>query len=468
MRTLAWKMFLSFWIVQTFFFAMAALLYGTFGPPLPGISAVQGFLSLCERNAVRIYEQSGSAALDAYLREIHSSFGAQLFIVDSRGTTISSDPIPDEELLSLQRTLRSGKPEYRARDGILVLAHPIAKSGKTEYATVVMMPINGADSESPNTNPIRDLAFGILISGVVCFLLSRYLTAPIARLRVAAQQISSGNLAARAGKPKDKRGDEIGQLVGDFDRMADQMEGLVRVQKRLISDVSHELRSPLTRINLALELIRKVDHPGVATAIQRLERETGRLNEMIGKLLAISQVDAKGRVIEKVNLQLEDLIREVVADADYEARSEQRRVILREVESCRVFGNAEMLRSALENVIRNAIRYTAPGSDVEVSLKYHPTENESMARIAVRDHGPGVPQSSLEDLFRPFYRLDDSRERTTGGVGLGLAITKQAVVLHGGKVVAHNTPSGGLEIQINLPADPSIQLMVSGSLQSQG
>jgi two-component system sensor histidine kinase CpxA len=323
-----------------------------------------------------------------------------------------------------------------------------------------MLPLNGADSGSPNTHPFRDLAFGFLISGVVCFLLARYLTAPIARLRVAAQQISSGNLAARAGKPKDKRGDEIGQLVGDFDQMADQMEGLVRVQKRLISDVSHELRSPLTRINLALELIRKVDHPGVATAIQRLERETDRLNEIIGKLLALSQVDAKGRLIEKANLQLEDLVREVVADADYEARSQQRRVVLREVGSCQVFGNAEMLRSALENVLRNAIRYTAPGSDVEVSLKYHPTEDEGMARIEVRDHGPGVPQTSLDDLFRPFYRLDDSRERSTGGVGLGLAITKQAVVLHGGKVIAANAPGGGLQVQITIPAAPCAELMV--------
>jgi signal transduction histidine kinase len=209
-----------------------------------------------------------------------------------------------------------------------------------------------------------------------------------------------------------------------------------------------------------VELIRKVDHPGVATAIQRLERETDRLNEMIGKLLALSRVNAAGRLIEKANLRLEDLVREVVADADYEARSEQRSVILREAESCQVFGNAEMLRSALENVIRNAIRYTAPGSDVEVSLKYHSNEDETMARIEVRDHGPGVPPTSLEDLFRPFYRLDDSRERKTGGVGLGLAITKQAVVLHGGKVIAANAPGGGLEVQITLPATPSIQLMV--------
>lgn len=460
MRTLVWKIFLSFWIVQAFFFAMAALFYGTYGPPLPALSIAEGFLAFCERNAVQTYEQSGSAALDTYLQELRVSSGAQVFIVDSSGNPISTDPIPNEELLFLQRSLRSGKRESRSQRGELILAHPIVRSGKAPYAAVVILPRGGADSDSPNTHALRDLALGILISGVVCFLLARYLTAPIARLRVAAQQICEGNLAARAGTPKDKRGDEIGQLVGDFDRMAVEMEGLVRAQKRLISDVSHELRSPLTRINLALELIRKVDHPGVATAIQRLERETDRLNEMIGKLLALSRVDAAGRLIEKANLRLEDLVREVVADADYEARSEQRGVILREAESCQIFGNAEMLRSALENVIRNAIRYTAPGSDVEVSLKYHSNEDQTMARIEVRDHGPGVPPTSLEDLFRPFYRLDDSRERKTGGAGLGLAITKQAVVLHGGKVIAENAPGGGLEVQITLPATPSIQLMV--------
>src|SRR6202011_5482655 len=135
--------------------------------------------------------------------------------------------------------------------------------------------------------------------------------------RVAAQQITKGDLAARAGKPTDKRGDEIGHLVGDFDRMAAQLESLVHAQKRLISDVSHELRSPLTRMNLALELIRKVDHPGVATAIERLERETDRLNAMIGKLLVLSRFEAEGQIVEKVDLPLQDLLREVVTDADY-------------------------------------------------------------------------------------------------------------------------------------------------------
>jgi two-component system sensor histidine kinase CpxA len=457
MRTLAWKIFISFWIVQALFFAIAALSYGTIGPQPPGLPAASGLVAFCARNAVKIYEQSGSAALDAYMQELQLSSGLQMFIVDSTGSQISTRPIPKEEVILLKRVLQSGKLEYGDGGAGLILAQPVVRNDEASYVAAVILPLDIPGTGPPTRHPFRDLALGALISGVVCFILARYLTAPIGRLRVAARQISKGDLTARASKPQDKRGDEIGQLVGDFDQMAAHLESLVHAQKRLISDVSHELRSPLTRINLALELIRKVDHPGVATAIQRLERETDRLNEMIGKLLVLSRVEAEGRIVEKADVQLEVLLVEVVADADYEARNAQRRVLLREAESCRVFGNAEMLRSAFENVIRNAIRYTAIGSDVDVILSFHATHEESVAQIKVRDHGPGVPSTSLEDLFRPFYRLDDSRERKTGGVGLGLAIAKQAVVLHGGNIVAENAPGGGLEVQIILPASLSVQ-----------
>ena len=451
MRTLVWKIFVSFWIVQALFFSMVAILYGTFRGQPPGLYAATGVVAFCERNAVQTYERSGSAALDAYLSDLQLSSGIQMFIVDFRGNELSTKPIPREQMVLLKRVLQNGKPEYLDGSPGLIMAEPIVRSVRDGYAVAVILPRGIPGPERSVAHLLRDLALGILISGIVCFMLARYLTAPISRLRVAAQQISKGNLAARAGKPTDKRGDEIGHLVGDFDRMAAQLESLVHAQKRLISDVSHELRSPLTRMNLALELIRKVDHPGVATAIERLERETDRLNVMIGKLLVLSRFEAEGQIVEKADLPLQDLLREVVTDADYEARNLQRRVVLREVEPCQVYGNAEMLRSAFENVIRNAIRHTAIGSDIDVLLSIRTAREGSVAQIKVRDHGPGVPSISLEDLFRPFYRLDDSRERKTGGVGLGLAIAKQAVVLHGGEVRAVNVPGGGLEVQFTLP-----------------
>jgi len=452
MRILVWKIFISFWIVQALFFSMAAILYGTFRPQPPGVYAAKGLVAFCERNALQIYEQSGSAPLDAYLSDLQLSSGIQMFILDSNGNQLSTKPIPREERALLKRVLQSGKLEYLDGSPGLIMAEPVIRSVRDRYAAAVILPRGIPGPERSVGHLLRDLGLGILISGIVCFVLSRYLTAPISRLRIAAQQISKGDLSARAGKPTDKRGDEIGRLVGDFDRMAAQLESLVHAQKRLISDVSHELRSPLTRINLALELIRKVDHPGVATAIERLERETDRLNAMIGKVLVLSRFEAEGRIVEKADLPLQNLLREVVTDADYEARTLQRRVVFWEVEPCEVFGNAEMLRSAFENVIRNAIRYTATGSDIDVVLSIQNAREGSVAEIKVRDHGPGVPSTSLEDLFRPFYRLDDSRERKTGGVGLGLAIAKQAVVLHGGYVRAFNAPGGGLEVQITLPA----------------
>ncbi|MGA9863054.1 MAG: ATP-binding protein, partial [Terriglobales bacterium] len=291
----------------------------------------------------------------------------------------------------------------------------------------------------------------MVISGIVCFGLARYLTAPIGRLRIAAQQLSKGELSVRAGKENERRRDEIAELVGDFDKMAAQIQSLVNAQKRLIGDVSHELRSPLTRINLALEPIRKIENPSVATAIERIELETGRLDEMVRKLLTLSRLEAEGQLIQKSELQLGEILNEVVADTDFEAQAEQRRVVLCIIDHCFVLGNKDLLRSALENVITNAIRYTRAGTEVEVSLHSAGTTEVRTAAVKVRDHGPGVPEASLEALFRPFYRLDDSRERKTGGVGLGLAITKQAVTLHGGSVEAVNAPDGGLEITITLP-----------------
>jgi two-component system sensor histidine kinase CpxA len=301
---------------------------------------------------------------------------------------------------------------------------------------------------------LRDLGIAIVISGIACFWLARYLSAPIVRLRNAAQELSRGNLAARAQeKNADHRHDEIAQLVQEFDQMAEQIESLMHAQQRLIGDVSHEFRSPLTRINLAVELIRNVDSPGVSTAIARIEQETERLNGMVGKLLTLSRMEAGQQLVDKTEIQLSDLLRQVVDDADFEARDRNCRVILYEADDCCTAGSSELLRSAIENVIRNAVRYTADRTEVEVRL--NTSDLNSGTVIKIRDHGPGVPDSSLQQLFRPFFRLDESRERKTGGVGLGLAIAQRAVRLHDGEVSASNSPGGGLEVTITFPSTSS-------------
>jgi len=468
MRALFWKIFLSFWLVQAAFIGATALLLRRALPEArsPALSNEANLVVFCARAAVNIYERYGSVALEDDLQRLQQTSGVHLSIVDFRGVPISRAPLSHEEQVLAERALQSQQLERGGGVDKPLLADPIVLEGGYRLVVVAELPRPDRPARPPATQPLRDLALGVAISGIVCFGLARYLTAPIERLRMAAQQLSRGDLSARAGKENERRSDEIADLVSDFDKMAVQIQSLIYAQRRLISDVSHEFRSPLTRINLALEPMRKIDNPRVATAIERVERETGRLDEMVRKLLVLSRLEAEGQLIEKSDLELDELLQQIVVDADFEAQAEQRRVVLRQLESCHVFGNEDMLRSAFENVIRNAIRYTHAETEVEVTVQRDTEDEGSTVTVRVRDHGPGVPPESLDALFRPFYRLDDSRERKTGGVGLGLSITKQTVILHGGRVEAANAHDGGLEITITLPAVLSTEHAIKQTVSS--
>jgi two-component system sensor histidine kinase CpxA len=296
---------------------------------------------------------------------------------------------------------------------------------------------------------------GILSSGLVCYLLARYLTSPIARLRAATQKLAEGDLGARTGVPQSGRHDEMAELMRDFNRMAERIEKLVNAQRRLLTDISHELRSPLARLNVALELARQRSGSAAGSALDRIDRETNRLNQLIQKLLTIARLDGGDEFIQKSPLHLEHLITEIAKDAAFEAQDRQCEVEVDVVDDCVVTGNARLLQSAIENVVRNAVRYTEPGTSVQVRLEQGMGAKGPEAVVRVTDSGPGVPEEALDKLFRPFYRIDDARGRQTGGVGLGLAITERAVALHGGAIRAVNRPQGGLMVEIRLPLTPA-------------
>jgi two-component system sensor histidine kinase CpxA len=228
--------------------------------------------------------------------------------------------------------------------------------------------------------------------------------------------------------------------------MAARIEALLSAQQRLLRDISHELRSPLARLGVAVGLLRKRTGPEAEGYLARIERESERLNEMIGQLLALSRWEAGAEGVTRVALDLAALVREVAEDADFEARGQGRSVELDECEECRTAGTPALLRSAFENVVRNAVRHTPEGSSASVSLKCQRGKGEGEAVLTVLDKGPGVPEEALKEIFRPFYRVDDSRTRETGGTGLGLANTERAVRLHGG-----NVPGGGFAVEIRLP-----------------
>jgi two-component system, OmpR family, sensor histidine kinase CpxA len=271
------------------------------------------------------------------------------------------------------------------------------------------------------------------------------------KLRAATRRVAGGDLKARVGPAIGKRRDELADLGRDFDLMAERIESLMMAQHRLVSDISHELRSPLARLGVALELARQRAGDEAKSPLDRIEREADRLNELIEQLLTLSKLEIGNQPAPGRPVDLELLVRQIASDADYEARDRNRVARVVASESWVTTGSEELLRRAVENVVRNAVRYTAENTEVEISLRREPP---SLAVITVRDHGPGAPESSLMDIFRPFYRVADARDRQTGGVGLGLAIAERAVKLHGGTVSASNAPDGGLIVEIKLPAAP--------------
>ena len=278
----------------------------------------------------------------------------------------------------------------------------------------------------------------VLAAGALCWLLARYMVTPVVKLREVTRQVTSGDLSARVGPRLGGRRDELAAMGHDFDEMAARIETLVGAQTRLLRDISHELRSPLARLSVALDLARKRAGSAAAGDHDRIEREAKRLNEMIGQLLALSRWESDGDRLRAETFDLSALVREVAADADFEAQGRNCSVVFEECAACEMRGMPQLLRSAVENVVRNAVRYTPEGTAVKISLRCRREGGAGEAVITVRDEGAGVPAETLQDIFRPFYRMDDSRTRETGGTGLGLAITERAVRLHGGTVRAEN------------------------------
>jgi two-component system sensor histidine kinase CpxA len=290
-------------------------------------------------------------------------------------------------------------------------------------------------------------AVAFSVSGVICYLLTLYITGPILRLREAAQQLAQGRLSTRAAANIERRGDELGALGRDFNAMAARIEELMSRQRQLIFDISHELRSPLARLNVALDLAR-VGKAG-NLPFDHMEADLIRLNEMIGRLLTIARLDTAATPVEMTCVNITELVDQIAEDAAFEAQ--KRGVVVNHAapEEYYVRGSAELLHSAIENVVRNAIRYTEAGTSVDVSLE---TRGKSQVLLTICDHGTGVPDADLLNIFQPFYRVAEARDRESGGAGLGLAISDRIIRLHGGTIRAENLQPAGFKLVIEIPA----------------
>ncbi len=454
MKSLFLKIFLSFWMAFALFLVLAILVTLAFRPRT---SSWEALLATAMNDSVNAYEQRGAAGLGEYFDNLEKTQHVRVFLFNE----------------NMEEVLHRGAPEWALRvakggprvphEGFIFPAPPpvlrdsrASSDGLHRYTLVLSPPPGPRLFLGPRGLPIPGLIIAVISSGLVCYLLAWFLTMPVVRLRAATRQLAAGDLTARAGAPNAGRRDEVAGLMRDFDTMAERLEGLVKAQSRLLNDISHELRSPLARLNVALGLARQRSNPESAAMLDRIELEAGRLNELIGRLLTLAR--------------LEDGEQHVPATPVLAGRSGAqcgRRCGVRSAGagvatyaakflagSWAVRGDASLLHSAIENVVRNAIRYTREGTTVEIHLEKTEGTTGAEAVVRVTDCGSGVPADALEKLFQPFYRLDDARGRQTGGVGLGLAITERAVRFHGGRVAATNRAEGGLMVEIHLPLMP--------------
>ncbi|HLW87443.1 MAG TPA: ATP-binding protein [Terriglobales bacterium] len=449
MKSLFLRMFLLYWLAQALFMVLAIMIFTALRPSRE-ISNLQSEEATFLSQAVQAYQSGGEAAAWRYLRGVRETYHVHIYVADELGRDLLGRTTPPWVRLAYLGEMRTAESFWGRLKPPQFLRSSMATPDGHHYTMVIELS-PPPDMFGPHGLPVF---VGILSSGLVCFLLARYLTSPIVRLRAATQKLAEGDLAARAGVPPFRRHDEMAELMRDFDRMAERLEKLVNAQKRLLTDISHELRSPLARLNVALELARRRSGSEAGSALDRIDRETNRLNQLIQKLLTIARLDGGDEFIQKAPLRLEHLISEIAKDAAFEAQDRHCEVEVDVVDDCVVMGNARLLQSAIENVIRNAVRYTEPGTSVQVRLEQGLGAKGPEAVVRVTDSGPGVPEEALDKLFRPFYRIDDARGRQTGGVGLGLAITERAVTLHTGTIRAVNRPQGGLMVEIRLPLCP--------------
>jgi two-component system sensor histidine kinase CpxA len=457
MRSLFFKIFLWFWLASVLIIVSTLVLLSLLEPyrPVREDGRQVRRLARIGIRAVDILDREGSEALQRFLSDRERRPGTHFFLFDEEITAVTGQPVPREARELASRAQLSGVTEFVRMDRSLMLARPIYGSAGRTYIIVGEIPRRPRDAPVWRLLNTRFLSLRLLaifiVASIFCYWLAWYLTSPAKKLRTATRQFASGDLTTRVGQKIGRRRDELADLARDFDLMAERIESLISSQSRLLRDVSHELRSPLARLNVALELARQRSGEDAAEALDRIARESERLNDLIAQLLTLTLMESGSEKITKTSLNLSTTVERISEDAEFEARSRNRSVKADLSSDIVIDGSEELVRRAIENVVRNAVRYTAEGTAVEISLKRKQLNGKEYAVLRVRDHGPGVPEEQLTRLFDPFYRVAESRDRHSGGMGIGLTITDRAVRMHGGTARAFNDLDGGLTVEVELP-----------------
>ncbi len=395
------------------------------------------------REARGAWEKNGRAGIDAFLTRFKDATGAEAALTDGSGHDVTNGR-------DWSRLINSSDGRL-TRSFFLLLPFGRIESGRgfttvtlsrdKMYYFVATYPERDLNRDRWSLDVPRETWWMLGIFAILCYGFARQLTSPLRKMQKTIERFGRGDFTARVNS---RRGDELGQLGRTVDQMAERIEGLLKSQRRLLQDISHELRSPLARLGVAVELARGGGDAEIA--FNRIEREADRLNVLVGELIQVTRAEGDPAGLSTQPLRLDDLIRVIVDDVHIEAERHHIELDM-EVSEAEMEGNPELLRRAIENIVRNAIRYSPEGGRVQVSLK----RAGATYRMAVRDFGAGVPEEALAHIFDPFYRVETDRGRTSGGVGLGLAIAKRAVELHRGTMRASNQRPG-LLIEIEMPA----------------
>jgi two-component system sensor histidine kinase CpxA len=449
MRTFFLQLFLSFWIATIGIFIGATIFFPGDDPGPPAASNAINAISAEQllRMILADYRVHGctSSAIS----------NSRMTVADSQGHLLCSSPIDSFTQSLLDRVIRKGTIIGRRNHQEWVQVRPVTLDSGVKWYLILRAPFQPPRWFLPF--PKSALPISILVTFLFAYLLTR----PLRALSKAFRSFTAGDLSTRLPVSEGSRwgrfdSADVRTLMRDFNSMADRVTELIEAQKLLVRDISHELRTPLARLRMALELARE-DNALDQSDFERMEREADRVNDLIGEMLTLSLLESLGEPPRADRFSMRELIDELLEDANFEATARGCRIQFEsKINDIQFSGQREMLRRALENILRNAIRYTPSGGLIEVELGETDEAvaagmNDRCIRVSVRDTGPGIPAEHLSQVFRPFYRVDMARSGSSGGFGVGLAIAERAVHLHGGKIMASNRPGGGLDVQILLP-----------------
>lgn len=451
MRSLYWKIFISFWFATVLIIFTTAWVTSQIAQKSSQPAREEMFMDSYANAAVATFESGQQSALLKWLNQIGLSRHMSIYLLSNTGEIIGTQTPPEHVKLVSKNLMNDELPsEGIFKTGKLIVSHEILSTSGKYYrlAAVSEKPISFF-VQIPWAGLTIRLTLATVISGLICYLLSLYLTKPLRTLGMAAKSIATGKLNTRVGHFRGHNKDEIAELSNDFDRMAEQLETLITSKERLLQDISHELRSPLARLNIAIELGKNKTRQLADPEFNRMALESSRLNELIGEILEFARLEKSTTDLDIKKVNLNGLLSDIVKDANYEFEKESVHIEMQEVVACELFIDKRLIRRAIENIVRNASHYSP--KDKLVVISTHFSENNNQILIDIKDKGPGVPEDQLETIFNPFYRVDTSRTKKTGGYGLGLAIAARAVSLHHGTIGARNNPDGGLMVRIILP-----------------